>query len=140
MIVPSPRSKKKARIEIVPLIDVIFFLLATFVMVSLSMIQNKGIPINLPMSSSSVLQHNEKQAIVIITEKGDIYFNKQQVSLALLQQEVNALKSNDWNPKVIIQGDVKTSLGDFTAVVDCIRKIGITKIAIQTKSTNNKTP
>ncbi len=54
--IPSPRSKKRARIEIIPLIDIIFFLLATFVMVSLSMVKNKAIPVNLPPASTGAPQ------------------------------------------------------------------------------------
>ena len=52
--IPSPRSTRRARIEIIPLIDIIFFLLATFVMVSLSMIQNRGIPVQLPAATTGV--------------------------------------------------------------------------------------
>ncbi len=51
-MIPSPRSKRRARIEIIPLIDIIFFLLATFVMVSLSMIQNRGIAVQLPAAAT----------------------------------------------------------------------------------------
>jgi len=52
MKIPSSRSQKRARIEIIPLIDIMFFLLATFVMVSLSMIKNQGILVQLPVASS----------------------------------------------------------------------------------------
>lgn len=54
--IPSPRSNKRARIEIIPLIDIIFFLLATFVMVSLSMVQNRGIPVTLPAAATGAPQ------------------------------------------------------------------------------------
>ena len=47
---------KRARIEIIPLIDIIFFLLATFVMVSLSMVKNKGVPVVLPTASTATAQ------------------------------------------------------------------------------------
>jgi biopolymer transport protein ExbD len=53
--IPSPRAKRRARIEI-PLIDIMFFLLATFVMVSLSMIRNQGINVNLPVAATSAPQ------------------------------------------------------------------------------------
>jgi biopolymer transport protein ExbD len=51
-IIPSPRGQKRARIEIIPLIDIMFFLLATFVMVSLSMVKNQGIPVRLPSAAT----------------------------------------------------------------------------------------
>ena len=53
MRIPAPAGRKKARIEIIPLIDVVFFLLATFVMVSLSMVKNEGISVNLPTAATS---------------------------------------------------------------------------------------
>jgi biopolymer transport protein ExbD len=134
MIVPSPRSHRRARIEIVPLIDVIFFLLATFVMVSLSMIQNKGIPVNLPVASSAIPQKQEHPVTISLTDKGEIYFNKEKVDAEMLRHDLMTLKARDTDPKVFLHGDAKANLGDFTAVIDSIRKTGITKIAIQTKS------
>ena len=53
--IPSPRAKRRARIEI-PLIDIMFFLLGTFVMVALSMIRNQGINVNLPVAATSAPQ------------------------------------------------------------------------------------
>ena len=47
------RAKKHAKIEVIPLIDVVFFLLATFVMVSLSMTKNEGITVNVPSASTA---------------------------------------------------------------------------------------
>jgi len=51
-----PSVRRRARIEIIPLIDIIFFLLATFVMVSTSMIKNLGITVQLPVASTSAPQ------------------------------------------------------------------------------------
>ena len=56
MRIPSPTVARRARIEIIPLIDIMFFLLATFVMVSLSMVKNQGIPIRLPVATTSAPQ------------------------------------------------------------------------------------
>lgn len=56
MKIPLPTTRRKARIEIIPLIDVVFFLLATFVMVSLSMIKNQGIRVNLPSAVTGTPQ------------------------------------------------------------------------------------
>ena len=77
MIIPSPYAKRRARIEIIPLIDIVFFLLATFVMVSLSMVKNKGIDVNLPSATTSAQQvKNNQYTAITVTEKGEIYFNK----------------------------------------------------------------
>ena len=65
--IPSPRSKRRARIEIIPLIDIMFFLLATFVMVSLSMVKSKGVPVHLPGAASGETQNREEFTSITVT-------------------------------------------------------------------------
>src|ERR1051325_3036202 len=73
----SPIPKKHARIEIIPLIDIMFFLLASFMMVSLSQTHMKGIPVNLPSNQPQPPQDpNKKDYVAIrVTEGGLIYFD-----------------------------------------------------------------
>ncbi len=78
--IPSPRSRRKARIEIIPLIDIIFFLFATFVMVSLSMVKNKGIPVNLPAAATGAPQPHEESAVITVDATGALFFNRQSVT------------------------------------------------------------
>jgi len=73
MEIPSPRARKRARIEIIPLIDIIFFLLATFVMVSLSMVKNRGIQVNLPGAETSVPQDAAERVFLGVNDQGEIY-------------------------------------------------------------------
>lgn len=131
--IPSPASKKHARIEIIPLIDVIFFLLATFVMVSLSMVKNKGIPVNLPAAASAQPQDRKDFASITLTEKGEVYFNKQIVSTAELEIALKDLLAQNPEPKVFINGDNKAEFGKAVEALDIARRLGITKIAIETK-------
>ncbi len=134
MNIPSPRANKKARIEIIPLIDIIFFLLATFVMVSLSMVKNKGIPVHLPVASTSVAQDRKDYASITITEKGEIYFDKQIVVPGQLPVYLQKLKAQTADPKIFINGDDKAYFGHAIKVLDEVRKMGITKVAIETKT------
>lgn len=132
MNIPSPRAKKHARIEIVPLIDIVFFLLATFVLVSMSMIKNQGITVQLPVASTSAPQDRRDYTTVSLTESGEYFFNKENVSLETIVERFKALKDSD--PRVFINGDQKAELGRAIAVLDELRKLGITKVAIETKS------
>ncbi len=78
MRVRSPIPKKHARIEIIPLIDIMFFLLASFMMVSLSQTHMKGIRVNLPAPNSAPPQQdpNQKDYVSIrVTEGNLIYFD-----------------------------------------------------------------
>lgn len=131
--IPSPRSKRRARIEIIPLIDIIFFLLATFVMVSLSMVKNRGIHVNLPAASSGAPQEPGKFATISIDSAGDLFFNKQPVTDAQLGDDLKQLLSTNADPRVFINGDAKAEFGKAIAVLDEVRTLGITKVAIETQ-------
>lgn len=131
--IPSPSAKKHARIEIIPLIDIIFFLLATFVMVSLSMVKNKGIPVNLPVASSAQPQDRKDFASITLTEKGEVYFNKQVVTREELEASLKDLLAQNPEPKVFINGDSNATFGKAVEALDIARRLGITKIAIETK-------
>ena len=134
MNVPSPRSGKKARIEIIPLIDIVFFLLATFVMVSMAMIKNQGVSVNLPVASTSAPQERKEYTAITVTAAGDFYFNKEAVTLEQIVERLTALKSSQPDPRVFINGDQKAEFGKAIAVLDAVRKLGISKVAIQTTS------
>lgn len=131
--IPSPRSEKKARIEIIPLIDIMFFLLATFVMVSLSMIKNQGIPVNLPAAATSGAQDRKDYVALSVTEAGEYYFNKEALALEQIVERLRSLKSTEPEPRVFINGDTKAEFGKAIALLDEVRKLGITKIAIETQ-------
>jgi biopolymer transport protein ExbD len=134
MIIPSPRAQKRARIEIIPLIDIIFFLLATFVMVSMSMIKNQGISVNLPVAATSAAQERKDCTSITVNEKGEYFFNKEAVTIEQLTQRLTALKSGEPDPRVFINGDEKAEFGTAIAVLDEARKLGISKVAIETKT------
>src|ERR1700724_741304 len=76
----SPVPIKKARIEIIPLIDIMFFLLASFMLVSLTMINMKGIDVNLPTATSAQPHSKPDFTMVSIDALMDIYFEKEKVA------------------------------------------------------------
>jgi biopolymer transport protein ExbD len=131
--IPSPRSSRRARIEIIPLIDIIFFLLATFVMVSLSMVKNRAIPVNLPAASTGAPQERKDSAAITITAKGEVYFDKQPVDAAQLDAALQELIAGNPEAKVFISGDARAEFGQAVDVLDHARRLGITKISIETK-------
>ena len=133
MKIPLPTTRRKARIEIIPLIDVIFFLLATFVMVSLSMVKNQGIRVNLPSAATGASQEREAAVTITITKTGDIYLNQVKLALDLLAQRLKQLKTENPDVRVFINGDKEAYFGNAIQILDEVRFSGITKVAIQTK-------
>ncbi|HTL70137.1 MAG TPA: biopolymer transporter ExbD [Candidatus Eisenbacteria bacterium] len=134
MRIPLPVGKRRARIEIIPLIDIVFFLLATFVMVSLSMVKNQGISVNLPKAATSSRQSEKTFTSLTVTKEDELYFNKDRIRVDDLPRRLAALKASDPDPKVLISGDESALLGSAIRVLDDVRKSGITKVSIQTKA------
>lgn len=130
---------KRARIEIIPLIDIIFFLLATFVMVSLSMTKNQGVSVALPSAASATglmePQQQSKALTLSVTAKGDVFFNKEKITLAQLPFRLQTFKSAEKDPKVILNGDAGADFKIVVAVLDEVRKAGIAKVGISTDRT-----
>jgi biopolymer transport protein ExbD len=127
---------KRARIEIIPLIDIIFFLLATFVMVSLSMTKNQGIQVALPSAGTAQSlgdqSEMDKTVNLSVNEKGEVFYNKEKITVAQLGYRLQALKASVKEPRVIVNGDSKADFKVVVAVLDEVRKLGITKIGIST--------
>jgi biopolymer transport protein ExbD len=129
-------KKKSARIEIIPLIDIIFFLLATFIMVSLSMSKNQGVQVALPGSSTAQSlgdqQEMEKAVTLSVNDKGEIFFNKDKILISQLPLKLQTFKLTAKDPKVIINSDGAADFKFVVAVLDEVRKIGIAKVGIST--------
>ncbi len=132
MRIPSLREKRKARIEIIPLIDIIFFLLATFVMVSLSMIHNRGININLPGAASGTAQPRENSVTVSIDHEGSIYLDKVLVPTESLTGALEKIRDLNPEMRIFLSSDKATNFGSVVTVLDALRQAGLARIAIET--------
>lgn len=133
MPVSLPNVKRRARIEIVPLIDVVFFLLATFVMVSMSMVKNQGVPVRLPSAATGVAEDRKAAVTLTVTEEGDVYLDKERIPLDSVKNRLKILKVSDPDLKVFINGDQHADFGQAVQILDEVRSLGITKVSIQTK-------
>ncbi len=132
MRIPRPTNSKRARIEIIPLIDIMFFLLATFVMVSLSMVKNHGLPVNLPTATSSVQQDRNSYVSLTVNALGEFYFNKDRISIEDLNPRLLSLKAENEDLKVYINADAAAQFQGVVALLDEVRKAGISKVAVET--------
>ncbi|HEX6810516.1 MAG TPA: biopolymer transporter ExbD [Planctomycetota bacterium] len=127
---------RRARIEIIPLIDIIFFLLATFIMVSLSMSKNQGVQVALPAAASATSLGNQqeldKAVTLSVNGKGEVFYNKEKIALVQLPLKLQAFKSTSKDPRVIINGDANSDWKHLVLLLDEVRKIGIVKVGINT--------
>ncbi len=129
----SNSGRREARIQIVPLIDIMFFLLATFVMVSTSMIQNKGIAVNLPSAETGSSETRKNYASLSVTASGEYFLDKNKITEPELQAKLAELKAGDDGFKIFINGDKDANVSSLVGALDVVRKSGITKVALETK-------
>jgi biopolymer transport protein ExbD len=130
----SSGGKKKARIEIIPLIDVIFFLLATFVLFTLSLNKSDGIAgIALPMAETGEARDPSGTVTISVTDAGTIAWNKDFVNLAEFIDRLRAYKAAEPDGRILINGDESAYFNAALYVFDEARKTGFQKIFIETK-------
>jgi biopolymer transport protein ExbD len=138
MRVPRHASRK-ARIEIIPMIDIIFFLLVFFMVSTLSMTINRGLPVNLPKAASSQQDLRESFNITV-TQDGSLFLNKEPVTLSDLGQRVKAGLEQAPELMVIITADDQARHGTIVTVMDEVRLAGVSRLAIAVRSERRAQP
>jgi biopolymer transport protein ExbD len=134
MRVASPIPHKKARIEIIPLIDIMFFLLASFMMVSLSQVHMKGIKVNLPTGQSGETQSKRDYISVSVDSNGNPFFDKEEMTYEKLTETLQKVHQENPEAKVFVRGDADTVHFNIIRVLDILRSVGFYKVAFEIKS------
>ena len=134
MRVSSPIPHKKGRIEIIPLIDIMFFLLASFMMVSLSQVHMKGIKVNLPLGHTGETQSKENYISVSVDKNGYFFFDKNQMNYDQMLQRLQQVHQADPDAKVFVRGDTDALHGNVVRLLDILRSAGFLKISFEIKS------
>ena len=122
-------QRRKARIEIVPMIDIMFFLLVFFIMVTHNMIPATGIGSRLPASASAE-RLESPQIVISLDAAGMISVDQRTLTL---EQLGALLRERGLETRVVIAGADAASLSDLVAVMDACRLAGITRIGIATQ-------
>lgn len=136
----SPLPERKTRLEIIPLIDVMFFLLASFMMVSLTMTRQQTIKVNLPVASSAKSDFTPDMINLAVNATGDVFFDKSAVSLPELDRKLGERFGKDPATPVYISADVNTRYSDLVKVLDAAKRVGFTKVAFNVKPANAAKP
>ena len=129
-------KQKRARIEMLPLIDIVFLLLVFFIYAMLSMVVNRGISVNLPVSSTAKIE-KDLPLSVVIKENGDILFNGHTIVLKDLSILLKLRTDKGEHPGLFLSSDKNVSCQRLINVMDQIRDAGISRISLQTTKESN---
>ena len=123
---------KKARIEIIPMIDTIFFLLVFFMISTLSMAHYSGLPVNLPKAATGQQPPSESAAVTIGAD-GKITIDKQEVARDRIRHALQERLQKNPEILVLINADERVEHGLVVEVMDAARQAGVAKMAIAVK-------
>jgi len=131
----SPIPQKKTRLEIIPLIDVMFFLLASFMMVSLTMTKQQTIKVNLPVAAASQADFKPDMINLAVSAGGDFYLDTNPVSLPDLERTLATRHAAAPETPVYVSGDADTRHADMVRALDTVRRAGFSKVAFNVRAT-----
>lgn len=129
MKIGSPLPQKKARIEIIPLIDIMFFLLAAFMMASLTMIRLQSIKMNLPTATAATRDFQPDILNIAVDQSGVVFVEKKPVTFVELRSVLSNRFRANTNVPVYISGDKDATHGSIVRVLDIARSEGIQKVS-----------
>ena len=128
-------AEPEARIEIIPLIDIMFFLLAAFMLVSLSLVNSRTVKVNLPSASTSSVETKRSDVSLSVDRTGASYWDREPMGANELRQRLSAARQTNETLRVSISGDSDARHGDIVRVLDIVRSAGIQRVAFEIRST-----
>lgn len=130
---PLQPAEREARIEIIPLIDIMFFLLASFMLVSLNMINYRAVPVSLPTATTSTSETEKTFVAITVDKAGVVYLDRKPVGPNEMAATLAAQRKTNPNLRVFISGDKDARHGDVLRVLDLVRSAGIDKAAFEVR-------
>jgi biopolymer transport protein ExbD len=134
----SSSGRKKATIQIIPLIDVVFFLLATFVLFTLSLNRIVSVPLELPVAAPDTIVKplNDNQPLILQVTDAGIFFDKELITERelppRLMNYVQQKRAKNQEARVLLAGDERAKFGPTVAALDQVRLANITQVSVET--------
>jgi biopolymer transport protein ExbD len=127
------RTRKSARIEIIPMIDVMMFLLVFFVLISLNALPALGLRVALPYATTPAHLEVTRRVTITLTADGEIYVDGERTTLAGVTERLQSLARGDGKLIVIISGDQAAQLQPLVSVLDALKRGGVGSATIITR-------
>ena len=134
MKIRTPIPEKKSRLEIIPLIDIMFFLLASFMMVTLQMQIVRTVKANLPTATQAISNQKPDLVNLFVNRDGQVSADNQPVSFSALNTLLTNRFSLNTNLPVFITGAKDATHGSVVFVLDLVKRAGIQHVAIAVKA------
>lgn len=125
------RETKQPDLNIIPMIDIMFFLLVFFMLSTMYMVEQKTIPVNLPQATSATID-NKTNFTVTLKDDGSIYLEDQQTDIQTLLMQATKEQKNNPSFAIIIRADKDINYDKVVSFIDTLKKAGITRFGLAT--------
>ena len=125
------RETKQPDLNIIPMIDIMFFLLVFFMLSTMYMVEQKTIPVNLPQATSATID-NKTNFTVTLKDDGSIYLEDQQTDSQTLLMQATKEQKNNPSFAIIIRADKDINYDKVVSFIDTLKKAGITRFGLAT--------
>lgn len=126
-------DETEARIEIIPLIDIMFFLLAAFMLVSWSMVNSRSVKVDLPTATTATGEAHKDFLSLSVDAAGTLFLDQKPIGNHELISLLTAQRKTNAGVRVFISGDQAARHGDVIRALDLVRSSGIDKVAFETR-------
>jgi biopolymer transport protein ExbD len=130
----SPIARKRSRLEIIPLIDIMFFLLASFMMVSLQMQKVRTLKASLPTATLATSTAKPDIIKLKVDPYGQVSLDGQELAFPQLYATLTNRFHANTNVPVYLSGTRDTTHGEMVYVLDMVRRAGIQRVAFAVKA------
>ena len=134
MKIRSPLPRRRTRLEIIPLIDIMFFLLASFMMVSLQMQKIRTLKASLPTATLATSTAKPDIINLKVDKFGQVALDQKQISFTDLFTTLTNRHHINTNVPVYISGDHDATHGSVVYVLDFVKRAGIDRVAVSVKT------
>ena len=125
------RETKQPDLNIIPMIDIMFFLLVFFMLSTMYMVEQKTLPVNLPQATSAAID-NKTNFTVTLKDDGSIYLEDQQTDIQTLLMQATKEQKNNPSFAIIIRADKDINYDKVVSFIDTLKKAGITRFGLAT--------
>ena len=127
------REKNQPLVMIIPMIDIMLFLLVFFMLSTIYMVQTNSLQVALPQSSSSQKEMRPNVVSITVTATGEIIFSDEKVTTEILAQKIYYELEADKDAIFVLRGDKSARYENIVAVLDLLKKSGAKKVSIATE-------
>ncbi len=138
MKIHLPEDSETARIEMLPLIDVVFCILTFFILAAVSLTRQQAISLDLPQASTSTAQ-SQKMLVVSIDPTGQTYVEQSPVNREQLYEQMLTYLRTNPQGMVVLRASQLVSYNDVVQVLDLLRSVGGNRVALATQPTDQPT-